>query len=382
LSPAQKNSFELFQQATGSAIRALAGPGEPTGPAAPGGMPDAGAPIQIVITGRALPRDALGNRYETDASGNQVVHLAGGGLLALGAAAAVPLPPAGGLVVPGMAALQRLAAAAGTVSNLASGVGMLFALPGNAMDRGESIAVNDNTRFERRTGEVWGRVYDKLPGGGWVVRDEGYTGYGSGAGFVVLSEDEVARLRAPITTPSLPQGPSSPPALPVWVDRPQATPGFQVGPPTPATPGREAATQPTAQELLIQKAKDSKALGDNMEAAGMYAPGPGYERHHIVPTTAGDARMDAVRAKLKALGLDLNDAANGVWLPGHRADPNAPEAYHPRLNNDVYNDTVANALKDLTNLQAAIRVLADIRSQLQANDFPGVRPRPEQGARK
>lgn len=86
--------------------------------------------------------------------------------------------------------------------------------------------------------------------------------------------------------------------------------------------------------------------------------------------------MDAIREKLKNLGIDINDAANGVWLPGPNANADAPEAYHPRLNNRVYNNAVAEALERVTTKDAAISALDRIARKLKEGDYPGVRPRP------
>ena len=87
--------------------------------------------------------------------------------------------------------------------------------------------------------------------------------------------------------------------------------------------------------------------------------------------------MEALRQRLVDLGLKLNDAANGVWLPGAGAPENATGAYHPRLNNDVYNEAVIRAFDDVTTLERAKQVLADIGSQLQQDGdaSPGIRPR-------
>ena len=85
--------------------------------------------------------------------------------------------------------------------------------------------------------------------------------------------------------------------------------------------------------------------------------------------------MDALRTRLVTLGINLNDAANGVWLPGPNAPQDATEAYHRRLNNADYNDAVIASFKGVANQEAAAAILKDVRSQLQNGTFPGVRPR-------
>jgi A nuclease family of the HNH/ENDO VII superfamily with conserved AHH len=97
----------------------------------------------------------------------------------------------------------------------------------------------------------------------------------------------------------------------------------------------------------------------------------------MVPSKAGGPAMQAIRDKLAVLELDLNDAANGVWLPGPRSTeaPGEP-AYHPRLTNDKYNEAMIKLLNPVATKQEAIRVLAEIATMLQSREFPGVRPRP------
>jgi hypothetical protein len=59
--------------------------------------------------------------------------------------------------------------------------------------------------------------------------------------------------------------------------------------------------------------------------------------------------MQQLRTELES----LNDLANGVMLPGAKADQNATGAYHPRLDNDLYNDTVVNELLGVTSAEKA-----------------------------
>jgi hypothetical protein len=127
--------------------------------------------------------------------------------------------------------------------------------------------------------------------------------------------------------------------------------------------------------LLIDKS-NSEQLGKNLVATGEAKPAPGYEAHHLVPSDAGGPGMQELRLRLQGLGIDLNDAANGVWLPGPKAPADAQEAYHRRLNNTKYNNAVEEALRDVTNKQQAEDTLQRIKTQLQRNNFPGVRPRP------
>lgn len=85
--------------------------------------------------------------------------------------------------------------------------------------------------------------------------------------------------------------------------------------------------------------------------------------------------MEAVRQRLQSFGINLNDAVNGVWLPTSRSAEGAPGAYHPRLNNDEYNRAIEQAFRNVTTRQDAEATLRDIKTQLQNETFPGVRPR-------
>ena len=203
---------------------------------------------RVVVVGRALPRDALGNAYETDSQGNQLVYLAGGGLLALTATNAAPI--SGGAALTGMALLQRLATAAGTLA--------LMAIPGNAMQGNESVQLNENRRFERRPGEVYGTIYERNAAGDWLATPDRVTGWWSSAGFVVMSEEELARMRAPTTTPATPQPPANTPPLPAWADRPEPLPGYAAAPPAGPTVESYPAEQMRLDDLIIE----SRGLGE------------------------------------------------------------------------------------------------------------------------
>jgi hypothetical protein len=336
-------------------------------PALPSDTPttnDSDGSTTIVITGRALPRDPLGNAYETDAQGRQLVYLAGGaGIVALNPSDALPLP--GRLVIPSARVLELLARAAVPIG--------LIAMPGNAGRDGYDLQLSDNTRYRERAGE-WGQVLELQSDGSWLAREGRYSGRWQGSQFVAIDVD--AGRPTSTTTPALPPGNPSPPplALPDWAARPEALPPSVAGPPAAAVPGYEE--QPLSPQDLIIQRQDSEALGASLGASGKPRP-DGYEAHHIVPSRAGGEDMEALRQRLVGLGLDLNDAANGVWLPGPDAPVEAPEAYHRRLNNRDYNEAVVRAFDEVTTLQEAKDVLSRIGSLLQQGGarFPGIRPR-------
>lgn len=195
----------------------------------------------------------------------------------------------------------------------------------------------------------------------------------------MLSDAERDRIGAPMINlpPALPPSGTPPLPLPDWADRPDPSPpGYPAATPMPP-PLEGSPIQPLSPEDLIIEQSNSKILGDSLRAGGESPPADGYEAHHMVPSNAGGPAMDALRSRLAGMGLDLNTAANGVWLPGSDSTPVVGEpAYHPRLNNTEYLSAVDDAFRNVTTVDQALAVLADIKSQLQNGTFPGIRPRP------
>lgn len=125
---------------------------------------------------------------------------------------------------------------------------------------------------------------------------------------------------------------------------------------------------------FILERRNSTILGDNLEASGRTRPDyDGAEPHHVIPS--GDRRVEDLRQSLKGWGIDINDADNGVWLPGSRSPDSAPGAYHPRLNNDQYRDAIREALRGVRSPDEARETLRSIGERLKQGEFPGVRPR-------
>ena len=101
----------------------------------------------------------------------------------------------------------------------------------------------------------------------------------------------------------------------------------------------------------------SKVLGRNLENKGVVRPADSAA-HHIVAGT--DARALEARAILRATGISINDAKNGVFLP---------TIFHQGLHTNLYYETV-NAI--LANAQPGSigEILQDIANQLQDGTFP------------
>jgi RHS repeat-associated protein len=109
-------------------------------------------------------------------------------------------------------------------------------------------------------------------------------------------------------------------------------------------------------------APSSKALAAAMEAAGVTG-GAGKAAHHIV---AGSAEAAApARQVLTRFGIGINDAANGVFLPGNLATENAAgAAVHSTIHTSAYYDTVNTMLGAATTRAEALDALGSIRQSL------------------
>ncbi|NJK32071.1 MAG: hypothetical protein HC927_06435 [Deltaproteobacteria bacterium] len=125
---------------------------------------------------------------------------------------------------------------------------------------------------------------------------------------------------------------------------------------------------PDAPAVLVHNACGRK-LGRALVVAGVPRP-PNHAAHHIVAHTAERARP--AQRTLERLGIGLDDAANGVFLPrnaaGQAASPRA--AYHPSLHSYKYYDAVNNALDGVQTKEQAMGILDGIASQLRAGTFP------------
>lgn len=111
----------------------------------------------------------------------------------------------------------------------------------------------------------------------------------------------------------------------------------------------------------------SRKLAKNLEAAGIEKPTK-YKvaTHHIVAGTEPDAAES--RKILEKFNIDINDAANGVYLPNEKNAP-TKALYHPPLNTKVYNENVYKMLKDATSREKAIETLKKIRDMLLNGTF-------------
>jgi hypothetical protein len=158
----------------------------------------------------------------------------------------------------------------------------------------------------------------------------------------------------PMVLPGRPPEPQTAPPLVTPNPGPAPAPAEGLVPPapTPVLPGfvpvPDAAMTPETEGftgLFDEPAQvlERNTLRDRMIAEGLAAGippeatfPPGWEAHHIVPR--GDNRFEEARAArdlLDALGIDVNDPANGVALP---------RAFHQRLHTPEYYAEIARGL--------------------------------------
>src|SRR5262249_40603172 len=64
--------------------------------------------------------------------------------------------------------------------------------------------------------------------------------------------------------------------------------------------------------------KDAQKLRRNMLRKGAKEPPYPNSAHHIVMSNSRHPDMKAIRKHLKSLGIDINDASNGVFLPTNK----------------------------------------------------------------
>ncbi|PWV99280.1 RHS repeat-associated core domain-containing protein, partial [Mangrovibacter plantisponsor] len=117
---------------------------------------------------------------------------------------------------------------------------------------------------------------------------------------------------------------------------------------------------------------DAKVLRENMEIAGKNVPGYKNSAHHIVMSNSADPRMMSLRNKMDELGIDINSANNGVYLPTstkvkNNADTSA--IAHSKVHTNTYKENVYNRLKDVNNKNDFERALNDIASELSKGIF-------------
>jgi hypothetical protein len=124
-----------------------------------------------------------------------------------------------------------------------------------------------------------------------------------------------------------------------------------------------------ATPVLVHNAcSPSVKLGQNMESQGTVRPAE-TAAHHIVAHGARGAASS--RAVLRRFGVDINDADNGVFLPGNKNSANpGGAAVHASLHSGDYYQAVDDVLAGAQSRQDVTDGLGYIRGQLLGGSFP------------
>lgn len=113
--------------------------------------------------------------------------------------------------------------------------------------------------------------------------------------------------------------------------------------------------------------RPAEILAENLELAGMPRP-KGHEAHHMV--AAGDERASEARLLLEEAGIDINSAANGIWLPRTSIDTAVEAAIrHPNIHTDSYYEEITRRLAAVAPEQRK-DVLTRAAIQMQLGTFP------------
>lgn len=118
----------------------------------------------------------------------------------------------------------------------------------------------------------------------------------------------------------------------------------------------------------------SEILGDNLKDARVPRP-TGSEAHQIIPEGVKDERLQNIRDKLAGYGIGINDAVNGVYLPGPKGDA-SDGSYLRSLHNSKYYDQLQRDFARVQSREEAIEVLGRIREELKSSTYPGSKPVP------
>ena len=117
---------------------------------------------------------------------------------------------------------------------------------------------------------------------------------------------------------------------------------------------------------LLGRSPSSRILGQNLEATGIPRP-PNSAAHHIV--SGLDGRAAQARAILRRDGVNINEAANGVFLPRISRFARPPSATHSRIHTNRYYTEITRRLQQAQPGTAHI-VLRQIADELAAGTFP------------
>jgi hypothetical protein len=109
-----------------------------------------------------------------------------------------------------------------------------------------------------------------------------------------------------------------------------------------------------------------------MQFAGYREPKYKNSAHHIIMSNSKNKLMDELRNKMKSLGIDINLAENGVYLPTSskvKANAKTNAVAHSKVHTKKYTENVYNRLKDINDPEALKKELKNIASELSNGTF-------------
>ena len=96
----------------------------------------------------------------------------------------------------------------------------------------------------------------------------------------------------------------------------------------------------------LGQAGDGTTLGNNMDAVGVTRP-PNSDAHHIIAGNSTNTAAVRARQLLDEAGVDVNEAANGVYLPTNRHFPDEVAPNHKRVHTNRYYEAIVDRLNDI-----------------------------------
>jgi hypothetical protein len=104
-----------------------------------------------------------------------------------------------------------------------------------------------------------------------------------------------------------------------------------------------------------------------MVAAGKVEPNFKNSAHHIIMSNSTDSRMVALQNKMKTLGIDINTAGNGIFLPSN-SKVQLPSGNtlpnHAIIHTNAYKQKVFDRLKSINNSGDFLNELNKINSEI------------------
>lgn len=123
--------------------------------------------------------------------------------------------------------------------------------------------------------------------------------------------------------------------------------------------------------LGLSTASDAVVLAENLTNCGSPRPSSRHKAHHIVMSNSNDPKMKALREKMgkNGLDIDINDAANGVWLPETSGDrlPGSTKTAHKGqgVHGQDYKNKVYQKLIGASTQDEFYKGLAELKADLE-----------------